>query len=247
MPDPKSNFDLIEDFFDGNLNEEELAQFNKRLEKDPEFTKQFNFRKNLAEKWLAAREYETIKDQVGRIIKESKSRALFRKYYLPVAASIIILLGIYGVIRLANYNEDSERIAQDQEEIIIPDTTADSTKKDKLLIPQIDELEFKANIEYFQDPDSINLLMQNITLTTPINNEKYTVSDSIELAWETTINQEFYLYIFSISEDTMIFKTRIDLSKGKYLVQSNALEIGSYYWFLVSPEKHGKFIISNNN
>jgi len=96
---PQSEFDLIERFFQLDLNEEELTSFNKRLEEDTNFKNKVN-QYELARKTaydlflpgydkLISEKKESLRGNV--IQKKTNKRIVYQKWLFAVAASLALI------------------------------------------------------------------------------------------------------------------------------------------------------------
>ncbi|NOX85150.1 MAG: hypothetical protein GXO86_04160, partial [Chlorobi bacterium] len=98
----EKDIQLIEDFIDGLLKGKNLEAFRQRLETDETFAREYELRKKLARLWKDAGEYQQTKDQVGKIIDKEKRSGFFKSrknyYLIAIAASLILLIGIYFLI-----------------------------------------------------------------------------------------------------------------------------------------------------
>ena len=129
-------FDLIEKYLDGELTEQEKNLFESKLHDDPEFAKEFELRKELAQQLIKANEYKTTKENIKNILNEKSGLILKTKHILAIAASIIIIVGLYFI-----FTGDSK---QNDENIIATDTL-------EYLKPKMDKQPLKADIEYYND------------------------------------------------------------------------------------------------
>ncbi|MBC8490627.1 MAG: hypothetical protein H8D45_31815, partial [Bacteroidetes bacterium] len=69
----KDNFDLIEEFFEGVLTKEEENLFERKLREDPEFAREFRFRKDIVKHLKDANEYQRTKKNVKGILNQKNN------------------------------------------------------------------------------------------------------------------------------------------------------------------------------
>lgn len=69
----KDNFDLIEAFFEGVLTKEEENLFERKLRDDPEFAREFRFRKDIVKHLKNANEYQSIRENVKNILNQKNN------------------------------------------------------------------------------------------------------------------------------------------------------------------------------
>jgi hypothetical protein len=72
--------ELIEKYFDGELTEEEVGIFEKRLSEDNDFKALFRFRKEIPDLWVKVRSFEAVKEEITKILDTEP---------IPVAKQVI--------------------------------------------------------------------------------------------------------------------------------------------------------------
>ena len=150
---------LIEDYIDGNLKGAELANFQKRLKSDAEFAKAYKLRTKLANLWQQADQYQQTKAQIREVMDTEKKSRFFnhRKayYLLAIAASIILLLGVYWLIDSRDKNLKNE-MAETAGTIVF----------------QMDK------------PDKLAEIQYTVQLISPENEQSFKQGDTIEFRWK---------------------------------------------------------------
>lgn len=91
----------IEHYFEGNLTAQELAEFKKMLENDPEFANSFSYQKNVKQA-ITLHQREALKKQLQSFESPKK-----RFKWMYVAASLIALLGLFTYNLFFNTNYDA--------------------------------------------------------------------------------------------------------------------------------------------
>jgi len=138
-------FDLIEDYIDGNLSPKEMKDFRERMAEDPELYKLYQIRQKLAESWNKADEYEAIRRNIADSIKSEKSlMSSLRKYYIPLAATIVILLSVYFGIKISQKNNINENFAIEE---LIDSTASDTLNQHNTIQLDFIETEHKASVD----------------------------------------------------------------------------------------------------
>ena len=135
-----SDFELIEAYLDNSLSQKEIDKFNKRINEDNKFARQFELRKQTEKLWKDTAVYSRISKNVKQTMNESKKSNYYKPYYFAVAATIILFLSFYIVMQFLGkdiFNRGSSQMA-----------AKDSTEQINLLEPQIKHPESKANIKY---------------------------------------------------------------------------------------------------
>ena len=83
---------LLNNYFEGNLSEEEKQQFNELLSNDSEFKAEFEFQKK-AKIAVALSERKKMKNQLKEI-ENSRKQKSNNKTWLSIAASIVVILSL---------------------------------------------------------------------------------------------------------------------------------------------------------
>ena len=203
----KENTDnqLIEDYIDGNLKGAELANFQKRLKSDAELAKAYKLRTKLANLWQQADQYQQTREQIREVMDaEKKSRFLNRRktyYLLAIAASIILLLGIYWLFDSRDKNLKNE-MAETAGTIIF----------------QIDK------------PDKLAKIHYAVQLISPENKQSFTRGDTIEFRWKPSADTvSVKLWIQKRNNNENVFQ-QSSLTKDYMLFSTGNMAPGEYVW-----------------
>lgn len=203
----KDNTDnqLIEDYIDGNLKGAELANFQQRLKSDAELAKAYKLRTKLANLWQQADQYQQTKAQIREVIDfENKSRFFNSRktyYLLAIAASIILLLGVYWFIDSRDKNLKNE-MAETAGTIIF----------------QIDK------------PDKLAEIKYSIQLISPEDMQSFNRGDTIEFKWKSAVDStEINLVIKNRNNNEIVFQLT-DYTNDQLLFVSDKLKSGDYEW-----------------
>ena len=207
----KENTDtqLIENYIDGLLKGKELADFQKRLETDADFAKAYNLRIKLANLWQQADEYQQTKAQIREVMNTgNKSRFNnYRKtyYMLAIAASIVLLLGVYWLL-----SEQNGGLPWNQKNQMAE--TADT------IVFQIDA------------PDKLAKLKYAIQLISPENEQSFIVGDTIDFLWKSPVDTaRIELLVKNRSNNETVFQI-MDYTKDYFRLASETLAPGEYTW-----------------
>lgn len=92
------NQSLIDNYFEGTLNPDEKTLFNRLVKSDPDFAKQVNFQKNVKIA-LTLKSREELKSQLKEHEKSLSKQRIFNRKWLAIAASIIILFGLFFIFQ----------------------------------------------------------------------------------------------------------------------------------------------------
>ncbi|RLD44813.1 MAG: hypothetical protein DRI89_02685 [Bacteroidetes bacterium] len=204
-----TNNQLIEDYIDGLLKGKELADFQKRLETDTEFAKAYNHRIKLANLWQQADDYQKTKAQIRKVMdSESKSRFFnYRKtyYILAIAASVILLLGVYWLL-----SEQNGGLPWNQKNQMADVADTITFQMDK--------------------PDKLAKLKYVIQLISPENKQSFNVGDTIEFLWKSPVDTaRIELLIKNRNNNETVFQIA-DYTKDHFSIASETLTPGEYTW-----------------
>ena len=105
-----SNTDLIEKYFSNSLSPKEQLRFNKLLQSDEKFKKDFTFQKDL-QKVIARNQHNDLKKTLEDFEKDKPVVSLFNisKKWL-VAASVLIIVGLGFVFLKSSFYPSPEKI-----------------------------------------------------------------------------------------------------------------------------------------
>ncbi len=215
-------FEMIEDYLDGRMTESDKVLFEKRLKEDKVLAREFEIRNKLASLIKGATEYQHTKDHVNQILNKKKYNKFYSTPIIAIAASIVILVGIFFLIK-SNKNHDPELLISET------DTT-------QVLRPEIEKRDPKANIEYYR-PFSLIEPGSKVEIspdTLRIHKETYY---SYKLKTEATIQPDSEL-------ENFCFYSFDSISIGKYLYLNDSLIEGELFYMLKSIKiKDGNFMI----
>ncbi len=213
---------LIENYLDGNLNAEEIKAFNARLESDKDFAKAVEFRKSMPNLIQNAADYKIVREGVRQEIDKynTKKIQLNKTLVYSIAASIILLAGIFIVLRFTVFNaNDSSPIMAESS-----DTTEQLLKMDK-------------PVEY----GDIAIEDNAILLLSPKNDEIISDAGQIMFKWKTNLTDSAQLII--IKNDNIIFEETVLLRSGLLEISELNLRSGVYSWYLNDTIVMATFII----
>jgi hypothetical protein len=196
---------LIEDYIDGNLKGAELANFQKRLKSDAEFAKAYNLRLKLANLWQQADQYQQTKAQIREVMDAEKKSRFFnhRKayYLLAIAASIILLLGVYWLIDSRDKNLKNE-MAETAGTIVF----------------QMDK------------PDKLAEIQYTVQLISPENEQSFKQGDTIEFRWKPSVDTvKVKLLIQKRNNNENVFQLS-NFTADYFLFSTSSLDPGEYVW-----------------
>lgn len=216
----------IEDFIDGSLTGSALETFEQRMSQDEEFARLAKIRLAMTELNSEANEYALLKDQIGDVIKKEKASIFYtyRQYILPIAASIVIIFGIYLVIQFqGNSGEATNEFAE----------TADSTSQADLPSTlYMDEPEVLAKIKIYD----------STVLKSPIENKQINAGKPIRFTWQTNSDQFGMLYVLN-DNNAVVLRQEVNMPEYSFQLVVNNLPHGAYKWYINEPAKTGSFII----
>ena len=162
-----TNKDLLYHYFSNSLSEDQLLDFNKRLDTDAEFKTEFEFENNL-KKAIKQNNSITLKDQLKAFESEISSKETVSdtsKFNWRIAASIVLFLGagwfgynaLFGVDYNSLYNSNFNNY---------PNTEFAITRSDT-----IDSFERKAFVAY--EAQDYNNAILNFTAIADTEQKEY--------------------------------------------------------------------------
>jgi len=120
---------LLNNYFEGNLSEEEKQQFNELLSNDSEFKAEFEFQMK-AKIAVALSERKKMKNQLKEI-ENSRKQKSNNKTWLSIAASIVVILSL-GFIFFWNSSAKNDNLYADFYETF-PNIEAPTTRGENTL------------------------------------------------------------------------------------------------------------------
>ena len=103
------DYNLIEKYFDSALSSEELENFNLKLKQEPDFDKEFRFRKEIRDQLRKVNEYQRTKKNVAAILNTKRSVFKKKLTWFAIAASVILLIGIYFLIDSGIFKSEDQQ------------------------------------------------------------------------------------------------------------------------------------------
>lgn len=123
MNTSEQDIELIENYLDDKLTQEEVVHFNERLKNDSSFEKLFEFRKKIQNTWTQANEFESTKSFLKKLDMKNTSSGSSKKLYWAIAVAAMFILIVPITIKL---NKPNNQL-------------------------QMNELESKATVEFLDD------------------------------------------------------------------------------------------------
>ncbi len=221
---------LIEDYIDGSLQGEDLLSFEKRLKTDKLLAKEYRLRIKLAKLWVDADDYSTTKTQIGEILNKEKESffRVNRFYILSIAASIIILAGVYLLLFHENnvdLNGKGNQFADVHDSI---------SNKENTIVFQYDEPDKLATI------DSVS---GNIQLLFPVSGEMFNKSEPITFKWKSDSNLNDTLFVCNESDRKVLLKLRVKLADTTYTIKYPQFAEGKYIWYISDSANYEEFMV----
>jgi hypothetical protein len=216
----EKDIELIEKYFDGNLNEKEKTVFDKKHADNSEFAELVKVRKNLSGILEDAALYETTKKEIQEALMleetEAKLFSLKRIYYV-VAAGILLLVGTFVIFFLANNNKNGS------------DQTAEKNigKEDSLTIMQQIEQPSRAKKGNYED-----IKLKDTSLITPVEGTQFYDNETIFFKWVNKNDTGTHLLILSKDDNKIVEIIAVKPGQDTLPVKAGKLKPGEYYWML---------------
>jgi hypothetical protein len=218
-----NKFDLIEQYVEGKLTEEEKRSFLKQLETDQELQRLYRFRTGLAGNWNKDEEYDKTKEWVGSVIQQAKNqkRAL-RGRIILIAASILILASL-GSIWLFSRIGGPEGAWDDNQVAGASDTIVEGDELQ--LIPTPSYAEISEAPKVYANEGGIRLIYPTDHDTIPAPGVE------LILIWSPSLSETGSLALLN-QDRTVLYKTQINVSDSIHKPNGLILEEGIYYWYI---------------
>lgn len=219
----EKDMELLERYLEDGLNADEKKVFEVQLAINAELKAEYQNRIYLRKLWLDSLEYEetkaTIKSAITQQTKSSKTRQLW--IAVSIAASIIILLGIYF---LNNHNQSIKEIESQKQY---------SKENQGFQDVQEDQPPSYAAI------DSLSI----VKLIEPVDQQKIKDDSDFVFKWSSKSSLLDTLSVYETRNDSLRLQIPIQLSDSIVNIPASRLGNGNYYWKLKTSNEKGEFII----
>lgn len=213
----------LEKYLEDGLNADERRVFEEKLAENAELKSEYQNRVYLRKLWLDTREYEdtkaNIKSDILQQTTKSKSRQLW--VAVSVAASIIILLGIYFLNN--NYQSIEEIESQKQ------------YSKDKNDYQDLQEDQPPS----YAKKDSLPI----VKMISPIGLQKINNHSDIVFKWSSTSSLIDTLCVYETINESLRLNIPVKLSDSILNMPASTFGNGKYYWKIKTHNEKGEFII----
>lgn len=215
----EKDMQLIEEYLDGDLSEKDAEAFKIRLKGDEDFARAFELRKKMPTLMKDALEFETTREEVRAAIQQEKMLLFgFNRNWIYAAATIVILIGLFIVIKFTNTNEAG------------PGTQmAEENPKETL---KIDEPRNYAKL---------NDLERNVEIVSPIKFQTIKQGSDVILKWHSESLGTAKIVVSKFDQDEILFFTEIVLSDHEFVLPDKNLEPGKYTWYINDTILSGSF------
>ena len=213
------DIEIIEQYIDGKLTDNEKEQFLQRLENDNALAELYQFRLKIRDDLQKAKQYEQVRANVSSTIKQTKSKARKKYIIYAVAASLTLLIAIPGVLTITNKQEQNTL------------AKADSTNTE-IYEPQIKQPESFADQGKFET--------NTLTLTLSEKN------DSLIFQWKPSPEKQSNFIITRQEDGREIFKKETVINTHKISISNNKLPSGKFIWYIEGFAARDSFEINNN-
>jgi len=263
MNQQEQNKELIERFFDGDLNIEEVIAFKQRIELDAELRNLFEERKSIQKIWRQASEYEKVQREVSASIANIKTG--------DGEGHRSIRMGNNGTVR-KNEHPDSISVAEPRKgRSLLPNFTRpvfyaiaaglllilgtiavfmvlNRTNEAPMAKQETNDSLLK--MEHGQPPaykgkEEIKSVDRSaaVELITPADGATFSVTDKVTFKWKNPFDSVTHLYLVPALKGKKITQIRIEPGLEEYKLNVKTLQPGTYEWFLGSRKAVRTFII----
>jgi hypothetical protein len=217
---------LIEKYIDGELKGVDLIMFEKKLKTDKSLAKEYEQRIDIAKLWVDAYDYRATKAEISNVLHNSEMNFFKSNRYLifSIAASIIILLGVYFLMDHDNANISNE-FANVNDSII--------NRENSIVFQYDDPNKFS----------TIDTVVDNIELLFPINGKTFNKSEIITFKWKSNLKQVDTLFVCNISNSKILLKFIIRLTDSTYTIKHPQFSEGNYIWYISNNTNYKEFTL----
>ncbi|MBV5313654.1 MAG: hypothetical protein JZU47_10185 [Prolixibacteraceae bacterium] len=211
--------DLIEQYLDGKLTEEENSNFQHSLSTNAELSEQFQVRIKLAENWTRAKEYGNIRQLISESIREAKLEKKNRLFVWSIAASFLVLLSASGILMLTDRDNKQVPMAKNDKKI------------ESQYVPKLKQAEEKASVHF----------MGELKLISPVQGKICNRNDSIVFLWISDIDATTNLTIENQKNGKTIYRKKISIVAKRFVLEKDFLPEGEYSWYIEGFQMKEKF------
>jgi len=211
---------LIEDYLDGKLTTETAEEFKKRLKTDNDFAKVFELRKSMPTLLKDAAEFESTREEVRTAIKKQKQAQLsLNRNWLYVAATIVILAGLFLIVRysIQDAGPGTEMADENNKEMLKTDEPKNYAK--------------------------LNTISDKVELISPLDLQDCKIGEKVILKWKTESSGKAVLFVKRIGNSGVLFQSEVPLSEMEFVLEGSFLTKGNYNWYLNDSIEKGSFRI----
>lgn len=213
--------DLIENYLERNLTEQENKRFQELLSTNAQLAEQYRIRITMGNYWANAKEYGETRQSIAEVIRKTKSDQNKKMFFWSIAASFLVLLSVSGIVMLSDQNFNQAPVVKNSNESEVP------------LVPQMKQAEEKASLH----------IMEQLELISPIRNKLCNRNDSIVFIWNLDVDIETNLTIINQKNGKTVYRETIKLNARKFILEKNFLPEGEYQWYIEGFPPKEKFSV----
>jgi hypothetical protein len=220
----EKDMQLIEEYLDGKLSKKEVDTFRQRLKNDKDFAKAFELRKKMPALMKEALEFQSTRDEVRAAIQQEKMLLFgFNRNWFYAAATIVILIGLFVVIKFANTNDTG------------PGTQMADDKQNEVL-----KIDKPTNYAKMNDFDS------KVEIVSPTEFQTFRQGNEIVLKWQTESLETAKIVVSKFGQQEVLFFSEIVLSDHEFVLPAKNFEPGKYTWYINDTVLSGSFKVEPN-
>lgn len=215
----EKDMQLIEEYLDGNLSKEEVDTFRQRLKNDEDFARAFELRKKMPALMKDALEFETTREEVRAAIQQEKTLIYgFNRNWIYAAATIVILIGLFIVVKFTNTNDGD------------PGTQMAEDSQNETL-----KIDNPTNYAKFTE------IERNVEIVSPIEFQAFQQGKNVILKWQSESLGTAQIAVLKFGQEEILFFTEIVLSDREFVLPNKNLEPGKYIWYINDTVLSGSF------
>jgi hypothetical protein len=242
--DPSDN-ELIEQYLLGKMTEEEVHDFLVRVENDREFARKLRLLKTFPEMMSepARREYEKQQAEAATPLVIKRSHHFPRSRFIVWASVVAVVIAGIALFLIYHKTGSGTNDVAGEDKAVQQLVVAKSP-----LVPVKDT----QTRTFHQQPEEMKVTLdvnrgtgqKAIELLTPADGMTFSREDSIHFSWAQKTDTFTRFYIFSETNDQVVFWRGIRPGVREYNVPGSSIYTGKYYWFVGTREQKRSFIIT---
>jgi hypothetical protein len=238
-----TDLDLIERYLLGKMTDQEIRDFETRLDDDRELRRKLRLIRTFPEMMSEKGRIEYGKNlakATAKVVKKKPFRYPKRRYLLWTAVLFLLCVSVAIFFIFKGTARQDENAVQKENTVPISNSKSEAgaVKDTAGLKPQLQPEAQETSVE------TIDATRKAIELLKPADGMKFTRKDIIVFDWTQKTDSFTRFFIVSELHDQVVFWRGIRLGIREYKVQGDYLYPGVYYWYVGTKEERRTFIVT---